>query len=66
MGVNEYLCERIVRDRLNEARARAASEARCEAARPRRWSIRQVLGNAFVDFGHRVLAGGAERRTDIA
>jgi hypothetical protein len=60
MDVNEYLCERIVRDRLNEARARAATEALLEVEGPRRRPIRQFVGHAFVRFGRWVLAEGSE------
>jgi hypothetical protein len=61
MILNEYLAERIVRDRLNEARARAVMEALLEAARPPHRSIRTVVGHSFVEFGHWVLADGHGR-----
>jgi hypothetical protein len=59
MDVNEYLYERIARDRLNEARACAAAVALREAARGRRPSIRRLVGDAFVQLGQWVRDGHA-------
>jgi hypothetical protein len=52
MDLNEYLCERLVRDRLSEARARAATEALLQTGRPPHRSIRRIVGNAVVNFGY--------------
>jgi hypothetical protein len=55
MDANEYLYERILNDRLTEARTRAATERLLAAARPPRRAIRHVVGNAFIELGHWLL-----------
>jgi len=59
--MNLYLNELLVRDRLEEARARAAWQAEVQRLRPVRRPVRAVLGLALIRIGHWV-AGRAPRR----
>jgi hypothetical protein len=59
--MNLYVDELMVRERLNEARARAAWQAQVKGIRSVGRPVRQVLGLALIRMGHWV-AGRAPRR----
>ena len=59
--MNLYLDELLVRARLDEARALAASQALLRSLRPVRRPVRMVLGLALIRVGHWV-AGREPRR----
>ena len=59
--MNLYVNELIVRERLEEARARAAWQAQVQGLRPVRRPVRAVLGLALIRIGHWV-AGRTPRR----
>jgi hypothetical protein len=59
--MNLYVDELMVRERLNEARARAAWQAQVRDLRSVGRPVRQVLGLALIRIGHWV-AGRAPRR----
>jgi hypothetical protein len=67
MHVNEYLLERMVRDRLAERRAEARRTALVTRVQPRgaatRW--RAALGHALIRLGQ-ALASEPARRTRLA
>ena len=59
--MNLYVHELKVRERLEEARARAAWQAQIRGLRSVRRPVREVLGLALIRIGHWV-AGRAPRR----
>ena len=59
--MNMYLDEMIVRERLDEARAWAAQQARIQSLRSVARPVRAVLGLALIRIGHWV-AGRTPRR----
>ena len=65
--MNLYLEELLVRERLDEARARAAWQAQVQGLRSVGRPMREVLGLALIRVGHWVAGrtarrGGAPRR----
>jgi hypothetical protein len=60
MDFNEYLAERLVKERLHEARALAARRALIDSLRPPRRPLRVVVGFAMVRAGHWVLGHAPE------
>lgn len=60
--MNTHLCEDLVRERLDEARATAARLALIRALRPARRPVRVAVGFALIRIGHWV-AGRAPRAT---
>jgi hypothetical protein len=54
MDMNNYVIEFLVRDRLDEMRARAEQLSRVRAARAESHSLRFALGNALIRLGQRL------------
>jgi hypothetical protein len=54
MGVNEYVLETLVRDRLDEARAITARRALVMHSRPARGPLRERVGAALISLGERL------------
>ncbi|HYB40259.1 MAG TPA: hypothetical protein VEL75_00730 [Candidatus Methylomirabilis sp.] len=59
--MNTYLEEKLVRERLDEARAMAAQDALVRGIRPVRLPVRVALGVAMIRAG-RWVAGRTPRR----
>lgn len=54
MDMNNYVIEFLVRDRLDEMRARGERLARVRAAGAESHSLRFALGNALIRLGQRL------------
>ena len=54
MDVNEYVLERLVRDKLDEARAITARCALVAQARPASAPLRERVGAALIALGERL------------
>jgi hypothetical protein len=63
--MNMYLDELLVRDRLDDARLKAARRATVRSLRPARWPVRVSLGLALVRAGLWI-AGRAAVRAEQA
>ena len=66
MDMNEYFMEWWGKERLAEARAAAARDARLHALQPPRRPFRVALGFALIGIGNRILGERADARTPLA
>jgi len=57
MDMNVYFAEWLIRERLAEARAAAASDALFHAHRPPRQPTRVALGRVLIRLGQRIQSG---------
>jgi hypothetical protein len=66
MDVNDYVIDRLVRQKLQESRAFAARQALVGLHRVPRPSPRERLGAALIALGERLVGAPAARRPSVA